>query len=177
MRLGWVPVLLFATAASGQVLWVGGKVGTSWEQNSPTAPDRTFLHYNDTVRSIFVGVPLSDDTMLRFQTTQLPHDTVIAGTTYSTHVRGYSAGIDYSFAGSLGEAHLSLSFGGYRREFEGATPAAAGDTTRFGWSAGVGEWLSISRRGRIVLELEYHRADFPDKPKLISATAGLAFSF
>jgi hypothetical protein len=177
MRLGWVPALLVATAASGQVLWVGAKVGTSWEQNSPTAPDRTFLHYTDSVRSIFVGIPLSDDTMLRFQTTQLPHDTVIGSTTYSTRIRGYSVGIDYSFKGTIGQPHLSLSFGGYRREFDGGTPEGAGDTTRFGWSAGAGEWLSISRRGKVVLELEYHRADFPDKPKLISATAGLAFSF
>ena len=59
--------------------WAGVAAGTSWEWQAPTAPDQNFLHSTEGAPSAFVAFPVDEDTLVRLQACDLPHDPVIGG--------------------------------------------------------------------------------------------------
>lgn len=169
--------LTLASAASGQVLWAGLAAGTSWEWQAPTAPDQNFLHSTEGAPSAFVAFPLDDDTLLRLQACDLPHEIVINGLGWPGHLRGYTVGVDYMFSNQLGRSVVSAGFGAYHLSLKSKHPPAGVEQSKFGWYAGVGQWFRLSRRSRVTADLTMHRTSHADTPIIVAVTAGLALSF
>ena len=170
-------VLACAGAASGQVLWVGAAAGTSWEWQAPTAPNQNFLHSTEGAPSAFVAVPLDEDTLLRLQACDLPHQAVIDGVGWPGRLRGYTVGVDYLFSNTFGHYLFSGGIGAYRLRLQAKHPPAGVEQSKFGWYAGVGQWFDLSRRARVTADLTMHHTSHPDTPTFVAVTAGLAFSF
>jgi hypothetical protein len=170
-------VLACASAASGQILWAGAAAGTSWEWQAPTAPDQNFLHSSDGAPAAFVAFPIDNETLLRLQVCDLPHDVMVDGQAWSGHLRGYTVGVDYMFPGVFGQTVFSGGLGAYQLDLKSHHPPAGVENTEFGWYLGVGEWFVVSRRARVTAQITMHRASFRDTPIIVAATGGLAFSF
>jgi hypothetical protein len=170
-------VLAFASAASGQVVLAGLEAGTSWEWQAPTAPNQNFLHSASGSPTVFLAFPLDNDTLLRLQASDLPHEPVINGEGWPGRLRAYTVGVDYLFTNPLGHASISGGIGAYRLRLQAKHPPAGVEQSKFGWYAGVGEWFRLTRRTQVVAELTMHHASHPDTPTIVAFTAGLALSF
>ncbi len=178
MRWTFAVLLILAGAgvAGGQVLWGGVAAGTSWEWQAPTAPNQNFLHSTDSAPSAFVAFPVDQDTLLRLQVCDLPHEIVINGLGWPGHLRGYTIGADYFFTNALGESTFSAGLGSYKLNLKSAHPPAGYEQAKFGWYFGVGQWFRLSRRARVTADLTMHRTTHADTPTIVALTAGLAFS-
>jgi hypothetical protein len=169
--------LASASVASGQILWAGLAAGTSWTWQAPTAPNQNFLHSSDGAPAGFLAVPVNPDTMVRFQVADLPFEPVYDGVGWPGKLRAYTVGVDYVFAGVLGQFLISGGLGDYSLELQAQTPPPGVEQWKFGWYVGVGEWFSLSRRWRLTAEVTMHRTENYQNPVIVAATAGLAFSF
>jgi hypothetical protein len=172
-----LAVLACAGAASGQVLWAGLAAGTSWEWQAPTAPNQNFLHSTEGAPSAFVAFPIDEDTLLRLQACDLPHEPVIGGAGWPGHLRAYTVGIDYLFSDDLGHYLFSGGLGAYHLSLQAKHPPAGVEQSKFGWYLGVGQWFTLSRRSRVTAELTMHHTSHADTPTVVAITAGLAFAF
>jgi hypothetical protein len=166
-----------AGVASGQVLWAGVSVGTSWTWQAPTAPDTNFLHSTDAAPSLFVAFPIDNDTLFRLRAADLPYVPVIDGMGWPGKMRAYTAGVDYLFTGIFGQALISAGLGSYSLQLQARTPPPGAEQTKFGWYFGVGEWLQLSRRSRVTVELTMDRTSMATHPIVVAANLGVAFSF
>ncbi len=164
-----------ATAASGQVAWVGASWGASWEWQASSAPDTNFLHSSDGAPAVFVALPLDDDTFFRVKAAELPHIRVIDGVNWPGRFRGYTAGIDYLMTGTFGQSVFSAGLGSYRFEFKAKNSPAGYNDSKLGWYVGVGEWFPLSRRTRLTAEIAMNRTQHDEKPTIFTANVGLAF--
>ena len=176
-RLAALLIVVGASAANGQVLWAGLAAGTSWEWQAPTAPDQNFLHSTDGAPAAFVAFPIENDTLLRLQVCDLPHEVAINGLGWPGRLRSYTVGVDYLFPAALGQTLFSAGLGAYRLDLKSKHPPAGVEESRFGWYVGVGEWFTVTRRTRVTAELTMHRASFREPPIIVAATVGLAVSF
>ena len=177
--IGSVALLSLAAAApaSAQILWVGVADGTSWEWQAATTPGQNFVHNDQQAPSVFVAVPVSDDTLFRLRAADVPHDVAIGGAAWPGKLRAYTAGIDYFLTGVFGEATLSAGLGSYRQSLQAKHPPAGYDDTKIGWYVGVGEWFTLTRRTRVTCDVTMHRAAFQGGTTVFVAGVGLAASF
>lgn len=177
----WMCAALVAAAgvnaASGQILWAGVSAGTSWTWNAPTAPETNFLHSSDTTPSVFVAFTVDNDTLFRLRAADLPYVPVIDGVGWPGKLRGYTAGIDYTFPGVFGDALLSAGLGAYNLRLQAKQPPPGVEQTKFGWYFGIGEWFQLTHRSRVTVELTMDRVSMTGNPVVVAANLGLAFCF
>ena len=180
MRVLGVAVigLLLAAAVQGQALVVGAAGGTTWELSPESRPTQDWLHNTSIAPSVFVGVAVSSDTLVRLRAFDLPREQVVGEAVVDSHLRGVVAGVDYLMKSAFGQTIFSGGIGSYKLDLEGSRPdAATYETWDFGWYVGVGEWIPMTRRSQLTFELAYHATAHPSKPQLLSASLGLAFTF
>jgi hypothetical protein len=170
-------VLLIATAAHAQVVWVGAEGGVSWEYKPDTHPGKTWLQGHDNAYALFVGLPVDDDTVVRLSAFTIPHDTLYQDEAWQGSFRAYTVGVDYFVDGSFGRTVLSAGVGQYNLHAVAKNPPPDLEKGSFGWYLGVGEWFRLGRRTRITAEVTMHRPDSRDRPVLVAAMAGFALSF
>jgi hypothetical protein len=178
-----VLALLTATAVQAQ-LWqsptlvVGAAGGVTWELGPESRPDQDTLYHNSITPSLFVGLPIMGDTMVRLRALDLPHELVIGDTTSDSRLRGVVVGVDYFMVSSFGRTVFSGGIGSYQLDLEGS-PAGAEEleTWDFGWYVGVGEWVPMTKRTRLTFELAYHSTQHPSSPQLLTVALGLAYGF
>ena len=178
-----VMALLAATAAQAQ-LWhsptlvVGGAGAVTWELSPESRPDQDAVFNNSIMPSLFVGLPVMGDTMVRLRALDLANEVVIGDTTSDSRLRGVVVGVDYFMVSTFGRTVFSGGLGSYKLDLEGS-PAGAEEleTWDFGWYVGVGEWVALSRNTRFTFELAYHTTSHPGRPQLVSAAFGLAYGF
>ena len=164
-----------ASAASGQVAWVGASWGGSWEWQAPSAPNTNFLHSSDGAPAVFLALPLDSNTLFRLKAAELPHIEVIDGVNWPGRYRAYTAGIDYLMDGTFGQSLVSAGLGSYRLELKGKNPPAAFNDSKLGWYVGVGEWFPVTRRARVTAEIAMNRTQHSDRPTILTANVGVAF--
>ncbi len=172
-----VLALGVASAASGQVAWVGASWGASWEWQSAAAPDRSFYHSSEAAPAAFLAFPLEEDTLLRIRAAELPHVKVIDGVAWEGRYRALTAGIDYFLGGGLGKSVFSAGVGSYKLELKARQAPAGLDESKLGWYVGVGEWFVLSRHTRITAEVAMNRTQHDDRPTIVTANLGLAFGW
>ncbi|MBZ5587638.1 MAG: hypothetical protein LAO05_03675 [Acidobacteriia bacterium] len=166
-----------ASAASGQVAWLGASWGTSWEWQAPSAPGTNFLHSSDAAPSVFVAFPMRESTLFRLKAAELPYTEVINGVGWPGRLRAYTAGIDYLMPGTFGQAILSAGLGSYQLDLKAKNPPAAYEESKFGWYFSVSEWFTVTRRSRATVELVMNRTEHAQKPMIFTANVGLAFGW
>lgn len=166
-----------ASAASGQVAWLGASWGGSWEWQAPSAPSTNFLHSSDGAPAVFLALPLSHDTLFRLKAAELPHIRVIDGVDWPGRYRAYTAGIDYLMPGTFGQASVSAGLGSYRLELKAKNAPAGFNDSKLGWYVGVGEWFTLTRRTRVTAEITMNRTQHDDRPTIFTANMGLAFGW
>jgi hypothetical protein len=179
MRAGhWaaaVAVVVWAGAAQAQVYWVGASWGTSWEMAPASAPDTNLLHSSDGAPALFAALPLNEDTLMRVRVGDLPHAALYGGMGWPGRLRSYTIGVDYLFRSVFGQTLLSGGFGSYDLYLKARTPPPGVEGSRFGWYLGVSEWLILTRRTRLTLELTGHQTQHDGHPKFLAFNVGLAF--
>ena len=166
-----------ASAANGQVAWVGASWGASWEWQAPSSPNTNFLHSSDGAPAAFVAFPISNGTLFRLQAADLPHVTVIDGVGWPARYRAYTAGIDYLIDDTFGTSLLSAGVGSYNLDLKARRPPVGVEETKLGWYLGLGEWFSLTRRSRVTAEFAMHRTQHAERPQIFTANLGLAFSW
>lgn len=173
-----VGVLLAVVGtAQAQVAWVGASAGTSWEYKADSATDRTWKHRNDPVPQVFVAMPLEDATLVRLRVAEIPYELRLPTGHATCTLRSYTLGVDYMIDSVLGEAVFSAGVGGYRLVVDKGVAPSEFQTTKFGYYVGAGEWYALTKRLRLTAEVTLHRTENAGTPSIVTATAGLAFSF
>jgi hypothetical protein len=173
-----VVALLLAAGAQGQLLWVGAAGGTTWQLQPESRPDQETLYNNSIMPSVFIGVPVMGDTLVRLRALDLPCEQVIGEDVVDSRLRGVVVGVDYLMMSVFGRTVFSGGIGSYKLDLEGSRPDAADyETWDFGWYVGIGEWIPMTRRSQLTFELAYHTTSHPDTPQLLHVSLGLAFSF
>lgn len=170
-------VVLGAGAAQAQVVWAGAAFGASWEYQPDTDPGATWLRGDGNALSLFVGVPIDNDVVLRLAATDVPYDAPFAGEAWPGRFRAYTLGIDYFFPGAFGRALIAAGAGQYNFLAQAQQPPNDLETSDFGWYLGVGEWFALTRRSVISVELAMHRPDSDAKPVLVTGMVGVVVSF
>ncbi len=163
-----------ASAASAQLAWLGGSWGGAWEWHAPSAPDQDFLHSSEGVPTLFVALPLSDDTLWRFSAAELPHTAVVDGAAWPGKFRAYTTGIDYFLGGSFGQSIFSAGLGSYNYRLQAKQPPPDIEGSKFGWYFGLGEWIGLTRRTRITIDVTAHHTEHSDHPTILTANLGFA---
>ena len=175
--LAVVILSVSAAAANAQVAWVGAGLGTSWEHNPKTAPDRTWLHRTADAPEIFAAFPLDDDTNIRVTASRVPYGVLHQGLVWDGSFRTITAGVDYFFPGTLGRFMFGGGLGQYTLDLAAKQPPAGLEESYFGWYLSTGEWFPVTRRSRITVELKMHRPSSPGHPTVVTAVAGFALGF
>lgn len=174
-------VLLVALAAAGaadaQLLWVGGGASKSWEYDPVSEPDRSWLGSSGLNPTLFVGVPLADDTLVRLRAFDLPYRAPVGETVSDAHLRGVTAAVDYFFKGPLGETAFSAGIGSYQLDLSGVAPPPGVEGWEFGWFVGVGEWFTVTRQGRVIVDITMHKTQHPGSPAIVALAASFAVAF
>jgi hypothetical protein len=166
--------LLGVGTVDAQLLWAGGAAGSTWEWRPAAAPGSDFLHGADVSPSLFLGLVLENDTILRFQALELDHDTVLDGEVWPGSFRGATIGVDYHLPGVIGKAIFSGGFGAFELNLDAASPPAGAESTKFGYYVGIGEWIQIARRVNLTLEFTWTQTNHRNSPGMLRAAAGLA---
>lgn len=173
--------LLLAASAQAQ-LWqnrllvVGAAGATTWELQPESRPGQDSLHNTTIAPSLFVGLPVMGDTLIRFQASDRPHEQVVGDSVADSRLRGLTVGVDYFMVSTFGRTTFSGGIGTFKLDLEGSP--AGGDsleTWDFGWYAGVGEWIPVSRKLMLTLEFAYTQTAHPGRPQFASAALGLAY--
>lgn len=169
--------LLLATAAHGQALVFGAAGMTTWEINPDSRPAEDWLHNSSVTPSVFVGVPITSDTMVRLRGFDLPRELRVGDEVFDSRLRGVTVGVDYLMMSVFGRTAFSGGIGGYELDVEGTPGAADLETWDFGWFVGIGEWIPMTRNCDLTFELAYHNTSHPGRPQLLSVSLGLALAF
>lgn len=178
-----VAALLLAASAQAQ-LWqsrtmsVGAAGAVSWELSPDSRPDQDYLYNNSIMPSLFVGLPVMGDTLVRLRAFDLAREQVVGADTVDSRLRGVVVGVDYFMISTFGRTVFSGGIGSYLLDLEGS-PAGAEEleTWDFGWYVGVGEWVPMTKDVQLTFELAYHRTSHPGTPQMLSVGLGLAYSF
>lgn len=172
-----LAAVLFAGLAQAQVLWIGAGAGTTWSYKPDTQPGETFVHGSGSAPAVFAAVPLSDDTLLRLRAQTMPQDTLFGGEVWPGKVQAITLGVDYVLLDPVGQAILSGGLGRYRLDLQAQRPPDGLEDGKFGWYLGVGQWFTMTRRTRVLLEVTMDRCTVPGDPVLVTATGALLISF
>ena len=183
-HLGVALMALLVTAAAQAQLWqsptlvVGAAGAVTWELNPESRPDQDTLYHNAITPSLFVGLPVMGDTIIRLRALDLPREQVVGDTVVDSRLRGVVVGVDYLMVSNFGRTVFSGGLGSYLLDLEGS-PAGAEDieTWDFGWYVGVGEWVPMTKNSRLTFELAYHTTSHPGRPQLLTVSLGLAYGF
>jgi hypothetical protein len=179
-----VAALMLATGAQAQ-LWqsqsivLGAAASTTWELNPESRPGQTAFHNTTIQPSVFAGVSVMSDTLIRLRLFDLPHEQVIGTNVVDSRMRGVAVGVDYLMLSVFGRTVLSGGVGTYKLDLEGnATGSDKNlETWDFGWFVGVGEWVPMSKNTNLTFEFAYHQTNHPDRPQFLNVSLGLAYSF
>jgi len=166
-----------ASSASAQLAWLGASWGGSWEWQAPSAPNQNFLHSSDGVPALFVALPLRDDTLFRIRATDLPHTAVVNGVAWPGTYRAYTVGIDYFLGGSFGRSVFSAGLGSFNYRLEAKEPPPDVEGSKLGWYFGLGEWIPMTRRVQLTLDLAANHTEHSDHPTILTASVGLVYGF
>ncbi|MFI5167166.1 MAG: hypothetical protein ACHQQS_11125 [Thermoanaerobaculales bacterium] len=177
--IGKIALLSLAAAApaSAQVLWLGLADGTSWEWQAKTAPGQNFLHNDQQAPSVFIALPITEDTLFRLRAADVPHDVAINGASWPGKLRAYTAGVDYFLQGVFGESVFSGGVGSYRQSLQARQPPAGFADTKLGWYVSVGEWFNLTRHSRVIGEVTMNRTEHQGGTTVVVASLGLAVAF
>lgn len=168
---------LVAGAAQAQIVWAGAGFGAAWEYQPDTRPDTTWHRGDGNALSLFIGVPVEDEVVVRVAASDIPYDAPFAGEAWPGRFRAYTLGVDYFFTGAFGRALFSAGAGQYSFLAQAQQPPRDLETKDFGWYVGVGEWFPLTRRSVISAEVAMHRPDTDAKPTLVTAMIGVVVSF
>jgi len=169
--------LAFAGAAEAQVITLGAGGTITTEINPASRPGHSTLSNNSITPTVFIGFPISDDTMVRLRMVELPHEQVVGSDVLDSRLRGVTIGVDYLLVSDFGRTAFSGGLGGYKLELKGANPPPGIESWDFGWYLGVGEWFPMTKSSKLTVELAYHNTSHSDKPQILSLSLGLAFTF
>jgi len=173
-----VASVLLAAVAQGQMVVAGASGGVTWEINPDTRPDDNWLQNNSIAPSVFVGVPIMGDTLMRLRAFDLPREQAVGESVVDSRLRGVTVGVDYLMVSLFGKTVFSGGLGSYQLDIEGSSPELADlESWDFGWFVGIGEWIPMTRNSHITFDLTYHSTSHPGRPQLLSAAVGLAFYF
>jgi hypothetical protein len=162
--------------AQAQTLWGGVGASTAWEWESKVNPEHRLSYTKGVSPSVFVALPISDDASLRFRAAEIRHDILYVNNVVEGRLRAYTVGVDYFLPGNFGQSVLSAGVGAYDMTLDlGLVKDLEG--MRLGWYLGVGEWFELTKRSRVIAEIELHRTENWGKPIIATASVGLAFWF
>jgi hypothetical protein len=170
-----LAAVLVAGAAQAQIVWVGAGYGAGWEYKPDTEPGTTWLRGDGDATTIFVGVPIDDDVVVRVAVADVPYQAPFEGEAWPGRFRAYTLGVDYMFTGTFGRSLLSAGAGQYNFRAQAQQPPEDLETKDFGWYVGVGEWFPLTRRSVVSVELTMHRPDTNAKPVLVTGMVGVSF--
>ena len=148
--------------------------------------------FSNSVREIYYSVALEPGTRFRIKAGEITAPVAFQFNTVEGRIRRDAAQgkiehidglIDYKFSESFGSTGLFAGIGLYRQSGTVADPTlAAGQTSRqeetnYGFSGGVNADFPMSRRAGVIVEATYHWVNYQYKPRYITLTGGLRFSF
>ena len=148
--------------------------------------------FSNSVREIYYSVALEPGTKFRIKAGEITAPVAFQFNTVEGTVRRDAAKgkiehidglIDYKFSESFGSTGLFAGVGLYRQSGTVADPTlAAGqksrqEETNYGFSGGVNGDFPMSRRAGVIVEATYHWVNYKYKPRYITLTGGLRFSF
>lgn len=191
--------LLAAPAAFAQYQQFGINVGGSKRLSSdidraanPNGTDDNF-RFGNSVKEIWYAVEMEPGTMFRlkagqfrgpgaFQLRNAANDKVRVDVD-GVDIDHVDADIDYRFSEAFGSTGLFAGIGFYRQS--GNIPAVAGLTTapqsetetNYGFQLGVNGDFPISQRLGVVVEGTYRAINYHARPRYVTVTGGLRFSF
>jgi hypothetical protein len=190
-------LILFATPAFAQtsefgILLGGSKRLISHSDQAAGLGVSDNFKFSNSVREIYYAVQLDPGTNFKIKAGQIegpvafqyttPDGTARTDSSKGTveHVDGL---IDYRFSEAFGSTGLFAGVGLYRQRgtiTDQAVPVEQRGTqteTNYGFQGGVNGDFPLSRRAGFIAEVAYHWINYHYKPRYVTLTGGLRFSF
>jgi hypothetical protein len=190
-------LILFATPAFAQtsefgILLGGSKRLISHSDQAAGLGVSDNFKFGNSVREIYYAVQLDPGTNFKIKAGQIegpvafqyttPDGTARTDSSKGTveHVDGL---IDYRFSEAFGSTGLFAGVGLYRQRgtiTDQAVPVEQRGTqteTNYGFQGGVNGDFPLSRRAGFIAEVAYHWINYHYKPRYVTLTGGLRFSF
>lgn len=189
--------LLFAATAFAQtsefgVLLGGSKrlVSSNDEQQGLGISDN--FKFSNSVREIYYAVDIEPGTRFKIKAGQIEAPLAFQFVTAAGKLRSdipkgkvehIDGIVDYRFSEAFGSTGLFAGVGLYRQTGDvNDTRVPAGlrgeqSETNYGFSAGVNGDFPLSRRAGVIVEATYHWLNYHYRPRYVTLTGGLRFSF
>jgi hypothetical protein len=150
------------------------------------------FRFSNSVREIYYAVQLDPGTKFKIKAGQIEGPVAFQYTTPTRTARTDSAKgtvehvdglIDYRFSEAFGSTGLFAGVGLYRQRgtiTDQAVPVEQRGTqteTNYGFQGGVNGDFPLSRRAGFIAEVAYHWINYHYKPRYVTLTGGLRFSF
>ena len=175
-----VSTSAFAQSSQFGILLGGSKrlISKSDEANGVGVSDN--FKFGNSVREIYYGIDIEPGTRFKikagkiegpvaFRIDDLRND-LDKGTI--EHIDGL---IDYRFSESFGSTGIFAGAGLYRQK--GRFAGAQETETNYGFSGGVNGDFPVTRRMGFIVEASYHWVNFAYRPRYVTLSGGLRFSF
>lgn len=148
--------------------------------------------FNNSVREIYYAVVIDPGTRFKIKAGQITAPVAFQLTGPNGNVRSDVAKgkvehidglIDYRFSESFGTTGLFAGIGLYRQSGTVSDVTVPVDQrghqeeTNYGFSGGVNGDFPLNRRSGIVVEATYHAINYHYRPRFITLTGGLRFTF
>lgn len=189
--------LLIAASASAQTSEFGILAGGSKRliSHSDEAGGRGVsdsFKFDNSVREIYYSIALEPGTRFKIKAGQITAPVAFQFSGPNGNVRSDLAKgkiehidglIDYRFSEAFGSTGLFAGVGLYRQSGTITDPAVPADQrghqeeTNYGFSAGVNGDFPLNRRAGIIVEATYHAINYHYRPRYITLTGGLRYSF
>lgn len=148
--------------------------------------------FGNSVREIYYAVQIEQGTRFKIKAGQITAPVAFQLTTPGGNVRSDVAKgkvehidglIDYRFSEAFGSTGIFAGIGLYRQSGtvtdSSVPPDQRGrqEETNYGFSGGINGDFPMSRRAGVIVEVTYHAINYHYRPRYITATGGLRFSF
>jgi hypothetical protein len=148
--------------------------------------------FSNSVREIYYSVNLDPGTRFRLKAGQITAPVAFQFTTATGNVRRDTAKgkidhidglIDYKFSEAFGSTGLFAGVGLYRQSATLADPNLPGgqqsrqEETNYGFSGGVNGDFPLNRHAGVIVEATYHWINYHYKPRYVTLSGGLRFTF
>lgn len=148
--------------------------------------------FNNSVREIYYSVALEPGTRFRIKAGEIEAPVAFQFTTADGKLRSdlpkgkvehIDGLVDYRFSEAFGSTGIFAGVGLYRQSgdiSDTRVPLAQRgpqEETNYGFSGGINGDFPMSRRSGVIVEATYHWLNYHYRPRYVTLTAGLRFSF
>jgi hypothetical protein len=168
--------LLISTSALAQ----SSQFGILFGGSKHLTADSDKFKFSNSVREIYYGINIEPGTVFKIKAGRITapvafnvndeRNEVEKGTI--EHIDGL---IDYRFSEAFGSTGLFAGVGLYRQK--GNVLGADETETNYGFSGGVNADFPLTRRSGVVVEAAYHWVNVSYRPRYVTLSGGLRFSF